>query len=186
MSKPVFDAGSFLEVNLESGTISSKGKDRLALVSLDILSFLPSGDAVYGAAQEWGKRHGMLLADELGREDDAGVETLSAHLGGTVAALGMGRLRVEFRGDAMLFRVESSFASDSSEGVFTLFGGFLSGYLSALTGLPFQVLNLGGVSGGNLFWAGNPETAAAVRNRLNAGVAPFAAMDEAATRGLPC
>jgi hypothetical protein len=189
MTKQVFDAGSFMEVDLVSGSIFSKGRDRLALVSLDILKFLPESEALHQAAAEWGRRHGRLLSEQLKKDagpDDAGMETLSGHLGGTLAAFGMGRLRVEIRGDAMLFRTEMENNDESAQGTWTLLGGFLSGYLSGLTGLPFAVLDLGPISQGRLFWAGNPKTAVAVQSRLDAGSAPFAAVDEAATGGLSC
>jgi hypothetical protein len=185
MNKPVFDANSFVEIDLSSGSISSQGNDRLALISTDILKMLPPSESLHQAATEWGKRHGIRLGDRLEADNnDAGVEALSQHLGGTLAALGMGRVRVEIRRDALMFRTSLNMDDPASGGQWAMLAGFLSGYLTGLTGLPFAVLDLGNQAADRLFWAGNPETARVVESRIDDGSDPLAVVDAAMTGGL--
>lgn len=180
MTKSVFDAGSFIEVNLKEGTISSRENDRLALIPTEVLEMLPASEPVFQAAAKWGKLHGVRLGDHLSTEGDAAsVEALAEHLGGTLAALGLGRVRLEIRGDALMFRVTDEPLLEKRPGTRTLLQGFLSGYLTALTGRPFTVLDLGQVHEDRLFWALNPGVAEVAQAKIENGEDPMAVVDAA-------
>ena len=187
MSKPVFDAGSFVEVNLSDGTISSREKDRLALISTEILKILPPSDELRQAATQWGRCHGAGLDRQLKSDaEEAGIEALAEHLGGTLATLGLGCIRLEIRRDALLFRWSLGASDAPLEGERTLLIGFLSGYLSALSGRPFEIVDLGTEGSERLFWALSPETAPKVRAALETGVAPFAVVETTLTGRPEC
>lgn len=186
MTKPVFDAGSFLSVNLTDGAIFSRENERLALVSTEILKMLPPSESVFQAAAAWGTKHGIGLGEQLTTGDaDPGVEALAEHLGGTLAALGMGRVQVEIRGDALMFRTIED-ADGSLSGMYTLLQGFLSGYLTALTGNPFTVLDLGPSGSDHLFWALSPDAAEVAQAQIERGDDPLLVIDTAMTRRAAC
>ena len=103
MNKTVFDAESFVAVDLSRGRIASRRDERMSLISEEIIQLLPPGDALHEAAAKWGGRHGTGLETVLA-SGDAGIEALAEHLGGTLAALGLGSVRIEIRRDALLFR----------------------------------------------------------------------------------
>ncbi len=187
MNKSVFDAGSFIEVNLTDGTISSREKEKLALISTEVLNMLPASESVFQAAATWGKQHGNCLGRQMSEESKhLGVDALAEHLSGTLAALGLGRVQLEIRGDALLFRAAENVEPRERAGTRTLLQGFLSGYLTALTGHPFTVLDLGLSDGRRLFWAVNPEAAAAVQAEIEKGTDPMAVVDAAMGGRLAC
>ena len=188
MSKPVFDAGSFVEVNLSEGTISSCEKDRLALISADILKILPPSDALHRAAADWGRCHGAGLDRRLQSDEaEAGIEALAEHLGGTLATLGLGSIRLEIRRDALLFRTSLGASDEAADGgERTLLAGFLSGYLSALVGRPFEILDLGTEGSERLFWALSPEVAPEARAALDSGIAALVVVDATLTGRPSC
>lgn len=189
MNKPVFDAGSFVEINLSEGAVVSREDDRLALISTDILKALPPSEPLHRAAAQWGKRHGARLDMHLRNEsasDAAGLEALSEHLGGTLAVLGMGRIRLEIRQDALLLRASQGGGESEDTGAWSLLAGFLSGYLSGLSGHPFDVIDLGEDSSERLFFAVNPEAAEAARAALQAGETPMDVVDGLMTRRPSC
>ena len=181
MNKSEFDAGSFIEVNLADGTISSRENDRLALISTEVLGMLPASESVFHAAATWGKVHGGRLAQQIvSGGEEMGVETLAAHLCGTLASLGLGRIRLEIRGDALLFRS----SPEGSPGIRTLLQGFLSGYLTHLIDRPFTVLDMGEAEGERLFWAANPEAAQVAQVEIENGADPLSVL-ETAMQGRP-
>jgi hypothetical protein len=173
MEKPLFDAASFLEIDLTRGSISSAGKEQLALVPTQVLRALEPGDALDAAASDWGHAHGRRLAEQVDLDaDNTSLEALASHLGGTLAAFGMGRLSVEIRGSALLFRTGWDGDPALTEGMSALLEGFLAGYLSALGTQPFAAVHLGKDSQGRLFWAGNPDAAKEVRRLVATGADP--------------
>ena len=187
MSKPVFDAESFVEINLSDGTISSREKDRLALISSEILKILPPSDDLRKAAAEWGRCHGAGLDRQLKTDaEEAGIEALAQHLGGTLATLGLGCIKLEIRRDALLFRSSLGTTDSSTDGQRTLLTGFLAGYLSALTGRLFEIVDLGNDGSERLFWALSPEAAPDARAALESGAAPLAVVDATLTGRPEC
>ena len=181
MDKTVFDSAAFVSIDMTSGRISTPGRDELALIPNAILALVPIGDALNRAANGWGENHGRVLAERL-TVDDVGVEALSSHLGGTLAALGMGRVLVEIRHHALVFRLTGGPHDDIAETNAAILGGFLTGYLGAVSGHPFAVLDLGLHGRDRLFWAGNPDAVDQARRAIENGDAPLAVID-ALTRG---
>ncbi len=172
-----FDAQGFVKFDLETGLISSQGQEQLTLVPPPVLAALEPGDKLDSAAKRWGMVHGEKLHASLLKSDtEPGVEVLADHLGGTAAVLGMGRLSVEIRGDALMFRAHSDADQASSKGLNALLGGFLAGYVSALIGQSLQVLPLGVSDGDQLFFAGNPEAVTKVRDLIEEGIPPLSAI----------
>ena len=175
MEKPLFDATSFVEIDLTQGSISSAGKDQLALVPTKVLRALEPSDALASAASDWGHAHGRRLVARVDLDaDNTSLEALASHLGGTLAAFGMGRLSVEIRGSALLFRAQGGGEPSLADGMSALLEGFLAGYLSALGTQPFAAVHLGKDNdpGCRLFWAGNPDAAKEVRRMVAAGADP--------------
>lgn len=180
MDNPVFDAASFVKFDLDAGLISSIGEEQLALVPGEVLRALKPGMVLDSTARNWGLRHGKRLAAQVAEMDRAaGIEMLAEHLGGTAAVLGMGRVSVELRADALMFRARSK---NVSEGGSALLAGFLAGYLSALSEYDFEVLCLGKDRGDQLFWAGNQEAATKVRLDTSDGEEPLTAIGRLARR----
>ncbi len=174
MEKPLFDASSFVKIDLTKGAISSSGKDRLVMVPISVLQSLRPSDTLRTAAMDWGKLHGRRLAERVDQTaENTSLEALSSHLGGTLAAFGLGRLSIEIHGSALLFKAEGDLNSRITDGVSVLMEGFLAGYLSALGSDTFKVVRLGEASGGWLFWAGNPRVAPKIRQRVSAGRTPM-------------
>ena len=181
MEKPVFNPASFVDIDLATGEISSTVKERLALVPTRILKTLQPGDALTNAAEAWGSQHGRILAEHLEQDPDLiGIEELSSFLSGTAAALGMGRLSIELRQGALMFRARGVGSEDEelSDGESALLTGFLSGYLSALGQQPFGVLHMGEEHGDHLFFAGNPVVVEEVQNLPVQGQARLAAIEK--------
>lgn len=174
MDKTLFDAGSFVEIDLDTGAISSAAKDQLALIPTSVLQALEPGGALDEAAVDWGRSHGRLLAKKVNLEHQiGGLESLASHLGGTLAAFGMGRLSIEIRGDALTFRAKQGHDIAMADGVSLLLEGFLSGYLSSIGTYPFSVVYLGRDHGDRIFWAGNAEVAIDVRRLKSGGAKPL-------------
>lgn len=184
MDKPVFNATSFVDINLATGAITSSADDRLALVPKGILKALKPGDDLARAAFQWGKQHGQQLAKHA--STGLGMEALASFLSGTIAAFGMGRLRIEIRNNALLFRargvgdgdVEATLTLGESE----LLEGFLAGYLSALGEQPFCVIHVGEENGDQLFFAGNPTVVGEVRKLPAQGNDRVAAVEKLIAR----
>ena len=184
MNKPVFNAASFVDIDLATGEISSPVKERLALVPIRILKALQPGDTLANAAEEWGSQHGRILAEHLEQDPESiGIEALSSFLSGTTAALGMGRLSIELRQGALMFRAKGvgSDGEGLSDGESALLTGFLSGYLSALGQQPFGVLHMGEENGDQLFFAGNPVVVEEVQNLPIQGKERLAAIEKLIT-----
>ncbi len=178
MSKPVFDAASFIKIDMSSGSISSVNDEQLFLFPSAIAELLPSGEALYKAAAEWGKKHGICLSEIMNTsENEPGVDMLSQHLGGTLAALGMGRALVEIVGDALMFKIETKDTAPDNHSRSTLLAGFISGYLSAVSGHPFVAMDLG-ITDDNkrMFWAGNPHAADLINEEAASGCDPAVAV----------
>ena len=176
MDKTVFDGAAFVSIDLNTGRIASPGRDRLALISKDILALIAPGDALNRAAITWGKSHGETIVGK-NDGDDVGVDALATHLSGTLAALGLGKVRMEVRGDALLFRVKGGFEAETATVNAVIIGGFIAGYLGAVSNYGFVTLDLGDVGDDRLFWVGNPEAVDSVRQSVENGAAPFEAID---------
>jgi len=173
-----FNAQGFVKFDLETGLICSRGEEQLTLVPLPVLATLEPSKGLKGAAHRWGMLHGERLQARLLETDtDVGVEVLADHLGGTAAVLGMGRLSVEIRGDALMFRTQLNSEQAPQEGLNALLGGFLAGYVSALIGQSLDVLPLLKLGSVQLFWTGNPEAVAKVRGWIDQGTSPLDAID---------
>lgn len=185
MEKTVFDAASFVEIDLTQGAISSAAQDRLALVPTQILRALEPGDALDEAALEWGKTHGRLLAEQIDIDTETtSLELLASHLGGTLAAFGMGRMSLEIQGAALMFRTAGRDGAPPAKGVCALLEGFLAGYLSALGERLFSVVYLGLDGEDGLFWAGNPALSDEVRRLAGQGMAPSRVIGTLMERGV--
>jgi hypothetical protein len=182
MSQTAFDASGFVRFDLARGRIRSAADEDLALVPLRLLGLLPPGDGLVAAGREWGRIHGERLA-RAGRE--APIETLADALGGALAVAGLGRLALETRGDALLFRVAPAGDTlpDESAAGRDLLVGFIAGFLTALEPAGFEVVELCRDSGSRLFWAGNPAAAGRVRAWIAGGVEPLQALDRLAQGG---
>jgi hypothetical protein len=177
MDQSSFDAKGFIEFDLRSGKIRSAGSEQLTLVPTEVLAELEPGEPLKEAARDWGRVHGGRLKEHLSSKGKSGgMEALADHLGGTAAALGMGRLSVEIVGDALLFRSKSKADSSANEGLNALMSGFLAGYLDALTGRSFDVAPLGPNEGDLIFLAGNSNAVNRVFRWREEGVDLFAAI----------
>ncbi len=177
MDQPVFDAAAFVAFDLKAGMIFSAAKEPLALVPLDVLETLAPGNQLDEAAHRWGSIHGERLALTVASAGDSvGVDVLAEHVGGTVAALGMGRVSVEIYGDALMFRAQVEGKQDASDGRDALLSGFLAGFVSALTTESFDVLLIDQAAQSKLFWAGNPDAVRRVRRWIEDGIEPLAAI----------
>ena len=177
MTQSVFDAAKFVEFDLERGEIHSSGSERLALVPIDVLASLSPGDRLDKAARAWGKNHGLKLLEAIeGDSESAEIGSLAEHLGGTVAALGLGNVVVEIQGDALMFRVILSEDGSENPGCAALCGSFIVGYLDALGENTFSVLKVADDSKGQLYWVGNSKAVSRVRLWIEDGVDPLAAI----------
>ncbi|MCP4674060.1 MAG: hypothetical protein GY854_00770 [Deltaproteobacteria bacterium] len=177
MDQPVFDAAAFVAFDLKAGMIFSAGKEPLALVPLDVLETLAPGSQLDEAAHRWGSIHGTRLASTVADSGDSiGIEVLAEHVGGTIAALGMGRVSVEVYGDALMFRAYTEGMQQGTDGRDALLGGFLAGFIGALTTDSFDVLMIEQAAESRLFWAGNPDAVKRVRRWIEDGIEPLAAI----------
>lgn len=180
MQNSIFNATSFVNFNLEDGQISSIGKDRLALIPTEVLSLLDASEALAETGEEWGRRHGVLLARVLNGNE--GIETMAEHLGGTAAILGMGQVRIEIQGDALLFKVRLAASGDVSQGRKTLISGFLKGYVNELAQPKLDILYVGHIEKDHYFWAGNQKAVAKIRRLSLSGQQALAAIAKLPTR----
>lgn len=176
MDNPVFDGAAFVSIDLDTGQVSSREHERLALVTKEILSMLPPSDALLNAARGWGETHGKSLHEQVDPEH-VGIESLASHLGGTLAAFGMGKVVLEIRQNALLFRLLEGEEAIYSEGLAMLLSGFLSGYLRVVSGYSFHVLDLGTLGADRLFWAANPGAVNDVKRAIGSGKQPLEAID---------
>jgi hypothetical protein len=177
MDKPVFDSAAFISIDLNTGLISTPGQDKLALVSNDILALVPQSDELSRAANLWGEKHGTALSQRTDVQS-AGIEVLSTHLGGTLAALGMGRIYLEIRHDALVFRIIGGYSKEATDAKIAILLGFITGYLTVVSGHPFAALDLGEKDGDRLVWVGNPDAVKQVRRSMSKGRPPLAAIDD--------
>jgi hypothetical protein len=144
MSHPAFDAAGFVTFDLEKGSIRSPGDEPLTLLPVGLVSLLEPSDELEQSARAWGEVHGKRLADALGGSDEpASVNLLADYLGGSLTVTGLGRIGIEIRGDALMFRIAAQDAPAGSAGRLALITGFLGGYLSALGPNEFAVLHVG-------------------------------------------
>jgi hypothetical protein len=186
MSHPAFDAAGFVKFDLESGSIRSPGDESLALVPVDVVSMLEPSADLDRAARSWGEIHGKRLADVLAQSDSPStVDLLTDYLGGSLTVVGLGRIHIEIRGDALMFRVKSDDGSPGTAGRRALLAGFLAGYLGALGPAGFGVVHVDSDEGGDLFWAGSPQAAQRVQTWLMEGMAPMTALDRLTEGGGP-
>jgi len=162
----------------------SPGEEPLALVPVGLVSLLEPGDELERLARGWGETHGRALAATIGAGDGpADVSLLADYLGGSLSVTGLGRIAIEIRGDALMFRVSSEGSPPGSAGRRALIAGFLTGYLGALGPNEFAVLHLADSDSGELFWAGNPQAARKLRHWLDEGTAAMRALDRLAAGG---
>jgi hypothetical protein len=173
-----FDATGFIQFNLERGSISCVKDQPVALVPLEMLTALTPGSELTRMATEFGRLHGEKLRGTLAAP--IGVEALVDHLGGTAAALGMGRLGLEIHGDALTFKVQLESEAAHSEGYQLWICGFLAGYLSALTENDFETLSLDIDGSEQWYFAGNPQAVAQIRIWLKQGTEPLQAINRLA------
>lgn len=184
MSHPAFDAAGFVKFDLASGTIRSPGDELLALVPADVVSMLEPSEDLDIAARSWGALHGRRLAEVLtGSEDPSTMDLLAQYLGGSLTTAGLGRLAIEIRGDALLFRLSVGDRGPSSAGRRALLAGFLAGYLESVGPGAFGVVHLDGDEASDLFWAGNPDAARKVQSWIEQGISPTAAVDRLSAGG---
>ena len=184
MDKPVFDGAAFVSIDLDTGQVSTKEHDRLALVTKEILSLLAPSAELLSAAKGWGETHGKSLNRQVD-PGQAGIESLASHLGGTLAVFGMGRVALELRHDALLFRVSEEEAT-FTDGMAMVISGFLSGYIEVVSGRSFQVLDLGAVGADRIFWAANPGAVDEVKRAIGRGTRPLEAIDALGMGGASC
>jgi hypothetical protein len=98
----------------------------------------------------------------------------------------MGKLVTEIRHEALMFRLIDAGQETFSEAKYSILNGFISGYLFAVSGRSFAVLDLGNMSGDRLFWAGNPDAVKNTRQCIGRGVQPLAAIDALMTGDTSC
>ena len=184
MDKSSFDAAGSVQFNLENGKISSAVKEKqLTLLPIEILTALKPGGEIEKVANQYGHLHGKHLLDNLPPSDTPmGVEALADHLAGTTAVLGIGRLRLEIQGDALLLCVRSETDPKivSSQGYQSFVCEFWGGYLSALAKRRFDVLMLDETAGDQRYFVGNPDSVEKVRGWTEKGVEPSVAMEKLA------
>ena len=176
MTKSAFDATDFFRFDLANGSIKSREGEQLALVPVDLLDALAPGEQTTRRAAAFGKTHGERFGEIVaGLAEPPGVEVLADYLGGLTAVFGLGRLAVEIRGDAILFRLTSG--REMSDGVVTLLTGFLAGFMSEIEPeTNFETLHMQANDDGDLFWAGNPKAIDQVKDWLADGVKPMEAL----------
>ena len=181
MEQLSFDAAGFIEFDLNAGQIRSAGNETLALVPFNVLAALEPGEDLKKTAQEWGLLHGNRLSEKIADSGkSAGINVLADHLGGIAATMGMGRVRIEIRGDALIFKARTESKSNASAGALALVNGFITGYLNALGEHRFEGVSLGEIKGEQCFWVGNSFAAQKVRKFINEGVTPLAAVERLA------
>ena len=183
MAELIFDANGFLQVDLQRGIITSPGNEHLALVPVEVIAALERSEAVDQAIEQWGRIHGDRLAATLGQTGEAaGMETLAEYISGTLAAMGMGMVRIEIRGNALMFRAGYMPEGDTAVCIDLLLTGFISGYLGALAKRKFEVISIGKSGGEQLFWAGNPQAVDQVRRWIDEGTAPLESVERLSGR----
>ncbi len=184
MDKSHFDAAAFVQFNLDNGMISSSVKEQqLTLLPIEILAAFTPGKELEKVANQYGHLNGEQLLENVPQDSaPMGMETLADHLGGTTAVLGMGRLSLEIRGDALLFRVRSDTDPKivSSPGYQVFVCAFWGGYLSALAKRRFDVALLEDSGDSQRYFAGNPEAVDKVCGWRTEGVEPSAAIEKLA------
>jgi hypothetical protein len=175
MNDNVFDAAGFLTFDLAAGELRSRESERLVVIPAETLDALAAGQALDQTWRRWGKLHGATLAAHVRKAGkEPGVEVLAEHLGGLLAALGLGKISVEIRGDALMFRHVDSAASAASRELLAI---FLAGYLEAVGPDRFEVLPLDDKGKGTLFFAGCPAAIGKVRAAVERGAAALEAVE---------
>jgi len=175
-----YDAAEFAAFNLETGQISSRENEQLALIPTDVLAALTPNDDLNKATRAWGETHGKRLKEVITYENAQELESLANHIGGALAVFGFGKGSVEIRGSALLFKVQTTSRSAMSP----LLPGFLGGFLTALNPEhDFEVIHLESNDTEEILWAGNPSAVSKMKKLLEAHDNPFDALDQLAKEG---
>ena len=173
MSDTAFDATGFAGFDLSAGTIRTPQGHGLSLLPLDILASLAPTPALRRTAVEWGRQQ----AESLALNADAQMNAFAGDLRGRLALMGLGRMEVEIRGHALLFRLAAPDAPMT--GILrSLVEGFLSGYLQSLKrDAAFEVISIEQSDNETLFFAGNPSACSNLQSWIDGGSAPMAAIE---------
>ncbi|MDD5309477.1 MAG: hypothetical protein PHU25_19340 [Deltaproteobacteria bacterium] len=178
MTDSVFDAAGFLTFDLAAGELRSRENERLVVIPAETLDALPVGQALEQTWRRWGRLHGASLAAHLRKVGGRpGIEVLADHLGGSLAALGLGKISVEIRGDALVFRLTENKSGRASPASRDLLSCFLGGYLEAIGPDRFEVLPLDEQGRGALFFAGCTEAVGKVRGWVEQGAGALEAVE---------
>lgn len=180
-----FDLSGIVRFDLDRGRVTLRDRtgandetSSRTLVPADALASLcrhVSREAVLDFGRRIGTDVGRRVAERLERElNEATPETLLDHLGGEMALLGLGSLRLELWGRAMVFTIESSAlletgSSDPRDPAAELLGAVLEGAIARGLGRDARLLPLSRDARELKLLACNPSTRARVEGWLAEG-----------------
>lgn len=127
---PTFDAGSFYEFDLASGSVKDRGGERVVVLTEAVFtplvqSAVESGDLT--ALRELGVALGMRVQQVVGDQSAASPSVVFDAVAGHLAVFGWGRLEVQRWGDALALRLHDAPAHDEHGlAVSALLGGLMS------------------------------------------------------------
>jgi hypothetical protein len=180
-----FDMSGIVRFDLNRGRVTfrdktgaSDEKSSRTLVPVDALAALcrqVSRDAIVDFGRGIGTDVGRRVAERLeGQLSNAGTQTVLDHLGGELALLGLGSLRLELWGRAMVFALEESAllehdGGDPDDSSARLVAAVLEGALARGLGRDTRLLPLSRGRGEVRLLACNPSAQERVRSWLADG-----------------
>jgi hypothetical protein len=130
-----FDPARALEFDLARGAVNGSSGDRIVLVPASVLDemirLLPAPDAAR-VARALGKACGARVAERLGGPDnvrDASIELVTSHFAGELAIAGVGAIRLERWGSALVVVVANPAIANGAA-----LASILEGAISEATG----------------------------------------------------
>ncbi len=131
MADTAFDPGGFFEFDLARGAVSSRGGERVLILSDDVVAPLIAAAVNNGdltAVRKLGKHLGEAAAGGIdGEPASKRPELVLGRAADVLSLFGWGRLRVERWGDALVAALEGLPALDDAHlGVAALLGGLFS------------------------------------------------------------
>lgn len=136
MAIPAFDPGDFLRIDLSHGAMSTRGGQRVLVLSDTVVAPLVSAAVQNGdltPLRELGRVVGTHVTDSLGGDArGAALEDVLGHARTALGLFGWGRLEFERWGDALATRLTNLPDLDEDNlGVAALLGGLVSALAEA-------------------------------------------------------
>lgn len=143
MEEPRFDPGAYYQFDLAQGQVRSRAGHRVVVWSDEVASALVSTALAANDTAALG-RLGALLAAEVKRglsnAAEESPEAVATHASGVLGLFGLGTLRMEQWGDALVVAIDGAPSLDSQH---RALGAIVGGLFGALIGQDIAAISVG-------------------------------------------